>query len=605
MIVNADSYQYLDTLSENSIDTVITDPPYGLKFMGKKWDYDIPRKDFWEKVYRVCKPGSIMLVFGGTRTYHRLAVEIEDAGFEIRDCIMWLYGQGFPKSYDISKGIDKYLGNDRTEFTIDEGYLARNPISDHKDDYQETSGNPSWKDGIESAKRFKPSSDEAQLWDGWGTALKPAWESVIIAQKPNYRLDILLSVIDLENRLWSLLPVELAETHFKLSNQELSTVQNTVQWNVEELQHIQVDLLDQMDTLQFVTVMYSCLNTVRSWRNILIDHYNQTNMYTIETEISKIIDWKTCKLSLSQITVEYIIRGAMNQHGIWQYVFPVVKSFQEELMKLIDTKEPIAVEYATEKYLIPNFEPIIVAMKPLEGTYAENALKYGVAGLNIDGSRIGTELRDKRVRTNNKVLDGDVYGSGINGSYADGYTDQGRFPANIILDEDSAALLDEQSGELKSGANKKGSTFAINKGGYAGGKGTITLERDYLASKGGASRFFYVAKASRSERDRGLDETVSTGHRAYGDYKDTEDHGTNMTDTQVKNNHPTVKPIALLEYLCKLTETPTKGIILDPFMGSGSLGIAAHNTDREYLGIEIDEHYFEIAKKRIDACKKQ
>lgn len=109
MIIHGDSYTVLDTLPDNCIDTVITDPPYGLKFMGEKWDYSIPRKEFWEKVYRVCKPGSFMLVFGGTRTFHRLAVEIEDAGFEIRDCIMWLYGQGFPKSLNVGKSLLKSI----------------------------------------------------------------------------------------------------------------------------------------------------------------------------------------------------------------------------------------------------------------------------------------------------------------------------------------------------------------------------------------------------------------------------------------------------------------------------------------------------------------
>jgi DNA modification methylase len=105
-----DAIETLKTLEDNSIDSVVTDPPYGIKYMGKKWDYDIPSVEVWKQILRVLRPGGHLLCACGTRTQHRMVVNIEDAGFEIRDVITWHYGSGFPKSLDISKSLDKRSG---------------------------------------------------------------------------------------------------------------------------------------------------------------------------------------------------------------------------------------------------------------------------------------------------------------------------------------------------------------------------------------------------------------------------------------------------------------------------------------------------------------
>src|ERR1035437_10967560 len=129
-----DNIESLSKLPDNSIDSIVTDPPYGLKFMGKKWDYQVPSVEFWKEVYRVLKPGGHVLSFGGTRTYHRMVVNLEDGGFEIRDCISWLYGCGFPKSVNIGKAVDKIQGNEREVVGISDNYsLVPFPFSD-KDD---------------------------------------------------------------------------------------------------------------------------------------------------------------------------------------------------------------------------------------------------------------------------------------------------------------------------------------------------------------------------------------------------------------------------------------------------------------------------------------
>ena len=115
MILHGDCLEVLAGLPENSVDTCITDPPYELGFMGKKWDSSgvAFQPETWQAVYRVLKPGALLLAFGGTRTYHRMVCAIEDAGFEITDMVEWVYGSGFPKSYDIGKGIDKQAGAER------------------------------------------------------------------------------------------------------------------------------------------------------------------------------------------------------------------------------------------------------------------------------------------------------------------------------------------------------------------------------------------------------------------------------------------------------------------------------------------------------------
>lgn len=140
-----DCLDVMQTFPDHCIDAIVTDPPYGLRFMGKKWDYDVPGIDVWKECLRILKPGGHLISFGGSRTYHRLAINIEDAGFELRDQIMWVYGSGFPKSMDASKAIDKHLAG---------------------------------------TQRAAPASPEAQRWQGWGTALKPAHEPIAIARKP-------------------------------------------------------------------------------------------------------------------------------------------------------------------------------------------------------------------------------------------------------------------------------------------------------------------------------------------------------------------------------------------------------------------------------------
>jgi len=334
-LVGGDCLEALKGIPSETVDAVVTDPPYELGFMGKAWDasgiaYSV---ELWRECLRVLKPGGHLLAFSGSRTYHRMASAIEDAEFEIRDQIMWIYGSGFPKSLDVSKAIDKAAG------------AEREVISQCK-----RTGKDAGTYGAMMGDNFitAPATEAAKAWDGWGTALKPA------------------------------------------------------------------------------------------------------------------------------------------------------------------------------------HEPICVARKPLCGTVAANVLAHGVGGLNIDGCRVGEEVRHASF-TSFKACHGNGLGrpgtaEARRGTQGDPKEYVGRWPANVIMDE--------EAGEGKEW-----------------------------------SRFFYCPKASRSER---------------GEF----------------NNHPTVKPIDLMRYLVRLV-SPVCSVVLDPFMGSGTTGVACALESREFIGIEREPEYLAIANKRI------
>ena len=173
-MINDDCIKAMKEMPDNSVDSIVTDPPYELGFMGKSWDSSgiAFNVEVWQEALRVLKPGGHLLAFSGSRTYHRMAVAIEDAGFEIRDQIMWVYGSGFPKSHNISKAIDKASG---VEFSA-------KPASGVG--FMNAEGAGGYNTTLNQLTRKGESTPEAQQWEGWGTALKPAHEPIVLARKP-------------------------------------------------------------------------------------------------------------------------------------------------------------------------------------------------------------------------------------------------------------------------------------------------------------------------------------------------------------------------------------------------------------------------------------
>lgn len=369
-LIEGDCRSVLRELDANSVDAIVTDPPYGLNFMGKAWDYDVPDTDVWAEALRVLKPGGHLLSFFGTRTYHRGVVKIEDAGFEIRDQIGWLYGSGFPKS-----------------------------------------------------------SNQDGEWEGWGTALKPAWE------------------------------------------------------------------------------------------------------------------------------------------------------------------------------------PIVMARKPLIGTVPQNLAAHRVGALNIDDCRVPVtgadagQIRTMQRSQRTEDTSGQTWGLSKSGADTPQVVHpEGRWPANVIHDGSDDVLdafpqargqiADASSSEKRKTQNVYGAMERGNDGAKARDAG------------GSAARFFYCAKASKSDRDDG----VTTPEKEFVQFQTA--NGTSGKpssisegrNTAYRNTHPTVKPTELMRYLCRLV-TPPGGVVLDPFMGSGSTGRGAVLEGFSFIGIEMDSTYFEIADMRIAACE--
>lgn len=470
---------------------------------------------------------------------------------------------GFPKSLDISKAIDKAAGAERTEgVRLWTGGRRTGCIANSSETNL----------GTQTLIKYDtPATPEAQRWQGWGTALKPSHENIVLAQKPytcsreRDIIDVNLSI--LEARLWSLLPASVAVESFKLSQSEFGVVCASAQWSAEERRNTQDVLLAQMDMSQFVSAMTSCLSIVSSWRSIWAEVSCLMSKSTTETASSLTTELKTLNSSLSAITPKSIILDAMEADGSKLLVSPVARSLNAALWKLRGIPTPSVAESATSRGL-PNFRPeadsIVVARKPLsEPTVAANVLKHGTGGINVDGCRI--ELRaageDKRLGGNGtwgtSKMAKQVYEGGYSGIEV-GSSPLGRWPANVCFDEEAAELL------------------------------------------GAPSRFFYCAKASPSERNAGCEDYAwipKQGNRpnspdATGKFPD-HDHRPSRG-----NFHPTVKPLALMRWLVKLV-TPPRGVVLDPFLGSGTTALAAIAEGFSVLGIEKEPAYCAISRKRL------
>ena len=445
---NGDCLNILKMMIEDEVfvDSIVTDPPYHLNsiverfgkdnsapaqygtdgafkrastgFMGKEWDGgDIAfRQETWELCLKVLKPGGHLLAFSASRNYHRMAVAIEDAGFEIRDQIMWLYGSGFPKSMNIGKALDKKLGNERESF----GTKLKKAGDMRGGNYV--------KGGDYKSIEIEITRGNSE-WEGWGTALKPAHEPLVLARKPLSEKSVVDNVL-------------------KHRTGGINIDECRVEGNDAKYPDTNPDFRDQGR---------------QSKENIGID-----------------------KLSFGQtenVKRKKVVRKSRDENGVWTN---------------------------------------------------DNS------GMKAEGSE-----------------------------YADA-DPRGRFPSNVMHD----------------------------------GSGSI---KELFEDK---SKYFYCAKTSKAERNQGLDHLPTKKTSSMSGRRDSHDMEGYSIDNDVtgrfvterKNIHPTVKPIKLMKYLCRLI-TPKGGTILDPFMGSGSTGMAAKEENFDFIGIEKEEEYFNIATARIESVE--
>lgn len=481
-LIHSDCIEEMSKIEADSTEAVICDPPYALAFMGKAFDkFDSPQHyqqwtlSWAAEALRVLKPGGYLLAFGGTRTSHRLVCGLEEAGFVIRDTLSWLYGSGFPKSFNVSKGFDKKNDRLQSEYMQLAEYLKNKRIN----------RGYSLKD---VAKHF-PSKT------GGLTGCVSNWESGL-------------------------------------------SVPTKKQWII--------------------------LN----------------KLLGLDGEFEEFIN---------KIEIERKLMGT-EREVVGRHSAPAKSIYGTKSQKTLNITAPATDPAKTwEGYgtgLKPAHEPICLAQKPLDDNYCQNIEKHGVGALNIDAGRIEININDINRRPNGSIplADGGKTSMFKMGgrNYKENKGDtlnlyKGRFPANLILDEEAAAILDEQSGISKSsGGSGLASQFPKRNGHTVGFMSGKNANAGGLGDVGGASRFFYCAKASKAERGDG-------------------------------NNHPTVKPLALLMYLAKLVLPHHKSVVwLDPFMGSGSSALAAQKLNNEegyqinFIGIEQEAEYIEIAKNRLE-----
>ena len=590
-----DCLDVMAEMEENSVDTIITDPPYGLEFMGKDWDKGVPGPRFWREALRVAKPGAMMLAFGGTRTWHRLACAIEDAGWELKDTMMYLFGSGFPKSrrldLDASRCLpaDAFCQCDANKHSISRTYPVRSVLDRIRkaglSDATEHGALPSVLCDLDISEDSLRDYQPCHHSDGG--PLRQAAENVLTfallleyAQEHN-RSDVLLDdrVAESLHSLYQVLCIDLPSMRDYLLPSYSESVSQLLR-ACEDGQSREGDLSN------YVSRLAGSLD-VQAWMDADISASRRPHIHSLVFCLPLSFSRMLCSPKADTIIPQS--EWCANCGGIHNRWTGYGSSLK------------------------PAFEPILVAMKPRDGTYAENAERWGVAGLWIDGGRVPTDWQADRgeswLRSGKQATpDGDWQGPSLKrdgSTVADRVSSLGRWPANLLLDEEAAAMLDEQSGELKSGDLLPGHKRPFNffKDGTDG-----VIRKAYGGDSGGASRFFYCAKASRAERNAGLEgmeERAAQSTGWSGDGMPLLQDGTERKMPHKQNHHPTVKPLALLRYLCRLTKTPTGGVVLDPFMGSGSTGCAAVQEGRDFIGIELDAEYCEIARRRIEHWARQ
>ncbi len=677
-----DCLEQLKTLPDNSVDSIVTDPPYGLSFMGKKWDYDVPSVEIWEECLRVLKPGGHLLAFAGTRTQHRMAVRIEDAGFEIRDMIAWVYGCLSEDSeiltesgwmlynqakkekvltYDVEKDVYQWEKPTRwNEYCVkqDTAYRIR---SDNTDQIVsrghrclvEREGKLVFvqADELSNVECMPYLQDDIfTLPKGGGEVLLKdvQWETEGLAQdifSKRKREEVSVKGFEAgeESSMARWANVFQTEREICESGNQVCSVSSgndehgkkgrlrdgaSVEGGVEDRQTTDKNGVcspyqsrcDGQQAREFDAVCDQCgAQAVRaraSYQTTLatvtaIEYSGMIWCPTVSTgafvarrngkvfitgnngfpkslDVSKAID-KAAGVEFDAVPASGV--GFMNAEGVGGY--NVTKN---QLVRKGESTEAARQWQGWGTALKPALEPITVARKPLIGTVAQNVLAHGTGGINIDGCRVGESLT---YTSGKPSMTKDNGWNDNNMTALPERTVSGRFPANFIHDgSDEVLALFPNTAPAKSSMRGIELTASDEKV-YGKGASDFNTMRGFNDNGGSAARYFYCAKASKKDRDEGLE-----GFEAKRGTMMTEmlTGSGNVRDAHHKNNHPTVKPTDLMRYLCRLV-TPPNGTVLDPFMGSGSTGKAAVLEGFSFIGCELSEEYLEIARARIASCQ--
>jgi len=543
-VFEGDCLEQMRIFGDDYFDSIVTDPPYGLSFMGKEWDHGVPGVHFWKECLRVAKPGAHMLAFGGTRTHHRLMVAIEDAGWEIRDCLMWVYGSGFPKSLDISKSLDKAAGAEREVVGINEDYLRRKPNGmktegatayGYSQTQQETNANIT-----------TPATDAAKQWSGWGTALKPAWEPIILCRKP---LD---GTVANNVLTWGCggINVDGCRVEYSSDADKASAIpQGRITTKVGAFAGRTQDGKDA----ELNRDEWASKQTGRFPANLIHDGSDEV--------LSVFPDAKgQCAAITGNEPTANGFSGPVKFGGNKNRVsFPAPRGDSGSAARFF-----YCAKASTSERNIGLNGTCTVKLNTKNNVYSGVCQK--------DVTTVAVQLLQKVTSESTGIWNIGESGESITARCLWGSLSITLMEINKIIELKTLHLLmhsltNDTILDANSSTESGGSHAAI----------VENLKKWILTTTSGKMEL------ARGASDVALQMLLQTS---------VKENWQNLTNT-----HSTVKPLALLQYLCRLI-TPPNGIVLDPFAGSGSTGIAATREGFNSVLIEIDKDYAEIARAR-------
>jgi DNA modification methylase len=675
-LILGDSLQKLKDLPTGTIDAVVTDPPYGWSFMGKAWDNPgmkkraeqeharPPRKDgksrgqgdpalcaglydqsftanqyfmHWtydwaQEAFRVLKPGAHMLVFCGPRTYHAMAMGVEMAGFEIRDQLQWLFGSGFPKSLDVSKAIDKQAGAEREVVGINPSSRP-NSKKQNMRGFDNREGAPDESAGEQTFTA--PATDDARKWQGWGTALKPANEPIVLARKPLEKgltvaanvlkwgtgaINVDASRIGTEQRTYSLNGAINGGNFGNNANQPANERESATavgRWpaNVlfDEWDEQVLALQDSIPEAAKVAIeeYYAGYGKMSDLRKE-VDHLSEPERPQKVLQSGMLcegLEQETAGRSASDVRQKTLgqIDSQDEANSKGQCSARERQSDLEGRMALAwlssHTSRDAPAKEKSNCGANDNAGPGLSGASTGDGAQTKTATQGGRGSASQKRREAGQSPEQSRIARHEPSQERTLAGieGGASSPLLVRQSDVPQVWARYFKDSGftvragAAAALDEQSGDCKAKRGKDSRGTSIY------GNSIQTAAATTPNDSGGASRFFYVAKTSKRERNAGLEGMPEYRTRAYegGDIASAKTPDAMGGKRTAANNHPTVKPIKLMEYLVRMI-TPPGGIVLDPFLGSGTTLCAAARLGFQGIGIEMSEEYLEIARRRIE-----
>lgn len=589
MLHEGDCLSVMDALPDCSVDAAVCDPPYELGFMGKSWDSTgiAFQPETWVAVLRVLKPGGHLLAFGGSRTFHRIACAIEDAGFEIRDTLSWMYGTGFPKSLDVSKAVDASdatAERRRRNLAFTEWMRSTGISAARINALTGTNmGGHYLTDGEQ------PAVATADLFSLLRSALPavPDWVESLVRQRTveseNMKQRTVKRVRTDGAGNGSVVGLGSTPSMSTVFNETAPATDAARQWEGwgtalkpawEPIILARKPLAGTVaaNVQQWGTGALN-IDGCRIGRNEWDGEANRCASCVEGAALQQKRGTRATKASTATNSAAPTQNGKDETHPGATAKTDTGCSVGPNLGAPADAQFA-AFNSNTE----PSGKPS-TGRSPT-GSSSTTSTKYGPTTASLTCSSCGAPT----------MLDTTQQAGA------------GRWPSNVVLDEEAAAALDAQTGTLTSGSRAAGVRKGMGFNGATGDGGPALK-----ASSGGASRFFYVAKASRSERDAGC-EALPT--RSGGEATDREDGSAGTESPRAgagrtggaRNIHPTVKPVELMRWLCRLV-TPPGGVVLDPFSGSGSTGVAALREGFVFIGCEREPQYAEIATHRLRSAR--